>query len=123
TAANHSPILSLRPSRSLRELILNLNCMVTTEGEGRVRGIAVRTNKCAQKVPVAPPNSTQRLLLSFWHAHWAQMRSEARKMRISFDVDDTLVCPGARTRDPAVLPGVLGEFFCEPLRAGTRSLI
>ena len=44
-------------------------------------------------------------------------------MRISFDVDDTLVCPGVRTRDPAVIPGVLGEFFCEPLRAGARSLI
>jgi hypothetical protein len=44
-------------------------------------------------------------------------------MRISFDVDDTLVCRGICARDPGIFPDALGELLCEPLRAGTRSLI
>jgi hypothetical protein len=44
-------------------------------------------------------------------------------MRISFDVDDTLVLPGVSDREVGPLPGLLQRWLCEPLRPGTRSLV
>ena len=45
-------------------------------------------------------------------------------MRISFDIDDTLVCRGVSyPGEVGRLPPFLLQRFCEPLRGGTRSLV
>ena len=46
-----------------------------------------------------------------------------RTMRISFDIDDTLVCRQTTTpTESGRLPSVIYHWFGEPLRRGTRSL-
>ena len=45
-------------------------------------------------------------------------------MRVSFDIDDTLVCRSAKgPPEPGHLPAVFCRWFGEPLRRGTCSLI
>src|SRR5215471_7250079 len=45
-------------------------------------------------------------------------------MRISFDIDDTLVCHGIlSSRERGRLPRFVLNWLCEPLRAGTFSLL
>src|ERR1700739_4000113 len=45
-------------------------------------------------------------------------------MRISFDVDDTLVCRGINMpAEHARVPAFLHRHFCEPLRCGTCEMM
>lgn len=45
-------------------------------------------------------------------------------MRISFDIDDTLVCRKiSHPPESGRLPRFLLRYFCEPLRGGARSLV
>jgi hypothetical protein len=47
-----------------------------------------------------------------------------QRIRISFDIDDTLVChPNAAAADNGLLPGFLHRRLGEPLRRGTCALI
>lgn len=47
-----------------------------------------------------------------------------RPLRISFDLDDTLVVYGDdRPRDPCLVPILLQYFFRDPLRQGSRALL
>lgn len=49
---------------------------------------------------------------------------ECRRVRISFDIDDTLAClPHHSAAEPNTLPDCLHRWLGEPLRAGTRELI
>lgn len=45
-------------------------------------------------------------------------------MRVSFDIDDTLVCqPGHAAAEKCVVPAAIHRWLGEPLRFGTRALI
>ena len=53
-----------------------------------------------------------------------RLTGRPRRTRVSFDVDDTLVCcGGAACCEASVIPQFICRWFCEPLRAGTGTLV
>ena len=53
-----------------------------------------------------------------------RLTGRPRRTRVSFDVDDTLVCcGGAACCEASVIPLFIRRWFCEPLRAGTGALV
>jgi len=55
---------------------------------------------------------------------WRRLIARTPRTRVSFDVDDTLVCcGGAACSEASVIPQFIRRRFGEPLRAGTGALV